>query len=498
MRLKNVSVITYMIIWGTYVILRILSVAPIVEPKIYPDSGTYLTIASQPFFSADFWGAGTPIITPLVYKLLGGNTQGIVLFQSIFSILAWTILAVAAARSVRTPRLKPLAFCTILLFSLSGEIMLWDGVVLSESISGSLSALFIAAWFWFLEEHNWDWGKAAIVMGVGGLWMLTRDTNALLVLGVAGVLLGLSIVKLADKRYLYIGIFFLAVFALGIGSASSGGRWISPNLNIMSRRILTNPEYIEFYQQNGMPVTPEVLALAGAKARPVDAGFSDDPALDEFHQWHAENGRSVYLKFLLLKPVDTLLSPIQNISTMVYTEPLFLYAPRGFRSLLPYPVDQIAFFQTWNPLTAWILGFSVVIGLTFAIWSKDRKWAVPLVMLLLVYPHLLTIWHIANPEALEFRHAYQFNVHLRTYVWIALILAIDDFSALVISRHISSIRKLHRGFVWGGLFIVIASLVVDFILPGHDTFSIGYAQGFGLVSGLLLICFGLRLRQNWQ
>jgi hypothetical protein len=64
---------------------------------------------------------------------------------------------------------------------------MWDVAMLSDSISLSLMALFIASWLWLLED--WRWLKVALMLAVAFLWTFSRDTNAWVVLMLAALLL---------------------------------------------------------------------------------------------------------------------------------------------------------------------------------------------------------------------------------------------------------------------------------------------------------------------
>jgi len=135
------------LLWGVimiiYIGLRLTNVAAIKEPKIYPDTQRYLDMATQPLFSLDFWAGPYPVMVPTIFKMLGSNPTAITWFQLGISIIAWTWLSYAVSSSIRTNWLRKLTFIAILALSLERTILLWDGVLLSESLSGSLLALYL-------------------------------------------------------------------------------------------------------------------------------------------------------------------------------------------------------------------------------------------------------------------------------------------------------------------------------------------------------------------
>ena len=75
-----------------YILTRVDNASSIVEPKMYPDSRVYLSVANSPITVENYWLARVPIVIPLVYKLFGGNTDFITNFQTGFSMLSWIVL----------------------------------------------------------------------------------------------------------------------------------------------------------------------------------------------------------------------------------------------------------------------------------------------------------------------------------------------------------------------------------------------------------------------
>src|SRR5262249_336007 len=108
-----------------------------------PDTPSYAHTPS--LLDIDFWAGFRPWATPLLYKLVPeGDAQGVV--QSAISTASWVALALVTARSLRTPRLGPFAAALVLFFSLSGWIVAWDTLLLSESLTLSGLAAGLAAW----------------------------------------------------------------------------------------------------------------------------------------------------------------------------------------------------------------------------------------------------------------------------------------------------------------------------------------------------------------
>src|SRR5688572_7920318 len=121
--------------YSYYVWLRIQHNLRILEPRVsFGDTQDYFSIASQSLFSSSFWIAYKPPVTPLFFKLLENNPDRIMAVQLWLSILAWGFLAFMVAFVVRSRLLKPLAFLMILGFSLDQNIIMWDPLILSDSL----------------------------------------------------------------------------------------------------------------------------------------------------------------------------------------------------------------------------------------------------------------------------------------------------------------------------------------------------------------------------
>ena len=392
---------------------------------------------------------------PLVYKLLGSDPNLIGIFQSGFSMLSWVVLAICVAGAVRVQWLKIVAFATTLVFSLSTDIVMWDWQVLSESISLSLLALFIASWLWLIQE--WHWGKAAIVLVIGFFLTFTRDTNAYVMLMVAGLLTSVGLTWRRQRRYILLAGIFLLFFTVYYVYSNANPRIVYNVYETLAVRVLPFPERTEYFAEQGMPVTPAVLKRAGKPASSDNWALDHDTELQEFRDWIRENGKSTYVQFLLSRPLWTAWEPLryQNRKQLVllavsaglriYTPDrvcpagnfsprlLELYAPVGFSSILPdspYPLAQIVYPKKIVCLNSQFLSMILVVGaiatLTIAVvaWKQRAvSLVVPLVLIGLAYPHAALAFH---GEPLEIgRHALLAIVQLGVGLWMLLLFSTD-------------------------------------------------------------------------
>ncbi len=495
-----------------YIGLRLTNVAAIKEPKIYPDTQRYLDMATQPLFSLDFWAGPYPVMVPTIFKMLGSNPTAITWFQLGISIIAWTWLSYAVSSSIRTNWLRKLTFIAILALSLERTILLWDGVLLSESLSGSLLALYLGTWLWYLKEKKDRWLALFMLAFFGLLWAFTRDTNALFNLGVILVILvGIGLryffpqfqksTSSEPKNVLNLVLagILLTSFLFSNHFANLAGRWIGPSMSALGIRVLVAPEKTSFFEAEGMPVNAELMSFAGQKALAIDGGFGDDPALDSFHDWYRENGKTVFVKFILSTPVASLLAPLQNMSPLFDTIHLTYYKPAGFNPILPPPLEKMIFFEYWNTVVT-ILSLSVfVVGLVFAIKHRHSHWLVLLFLLIALYPHAFLIWH-ASACDME-RHAYQFRLHFNLTFLLSLLFVGDQIVATYqeslkkrFPLIISALSNFWLGFIILGIILSGLAIFMDFITGNAADFSIGYAQGVGILLGFSLVGGGIWLR----
>ncbi len=270
--------VVMLLLFAAYANLRWANEVPAFEKaKETADTPAYLRVSREAFLSKEFWANARPPMFPLLLKVYAADKIKVASFQTAFSIFAWGILALSLAYSLKG-LLRPIAFALILALSLDRHIAGWDVVMLTESLSISLLVLFLATWLWLLR--GWSWGKVIILSLVAFAWAFTRDTNGWILLMIAGlILLGVLFFK-ARRRYLVVAFVFVLIFALSNLSANRGHRWVFPFQNVLAQRILPDQQAVAFFADCGMPVTPQLLDLAGGFANSEDRAFYLDPVLE--------------------------------------------------------------------------------------------------------------------------------------------------------------------------------------------------------------------------
>ncbi len=410
----------YLVLFCLYGLLRIANYVKIASPRVFPDSVVYQTLASLSLFDRQFWIGGRPFTVPLFYKLLGGNPIVIGWFQLLFSIFCWSVLAVFVARNLKFPAMQLLACVVLLLFSLSLEITLWDGDILSESLSLSLLVLMVTIGLWLVQ--GWRCTKAILWIVVSVLWVFTREPNAWLALVLGGLFGLLGLFWRSRRLYLVLAVVLVGLFYFSSLSSNLSQRWVYPFLNILAQRILPNPDRTAIFERQGMPVTPVLLSLAGKWGHSNDQAFYRAPELGGFRNWLYAHGKRSYLLYLASSPFETVVSPLRSLGTLL-SPPIRGYAPPDYKPILPGWLGEILYPH--SKLLLAFLGLAATGLFVYTVFSHKGSTlgVVSMILVLLVYPHIAIAWY---GDALEVeRHAIQAGIQLRLGLWSLLLSGLD-------------------------------------------------------------------------
>jgi hypothetical protein len=410
-------------ILASYSAIRILNLSQSVQKvKTTADTTSYVRISKESILGRRFLASSRPLFFPLVLKLFRNDAETVVWTQGVFSIVSWSILAFFVAYSLHILFLRFAAFGLILLLSLYRYIIGWDSVLLTESLSLSLMALFVAGWFWLM--NGWRWQKVIFILIVALLWTFCRDTNAWVVLMIALFLLLLLSVRLIDRRYLVFSIAFMIMFFLSNLSADFGDRWIFPFQNILGRRILPNAQAVDDFTNCGMPVSSALMQLTGGYANSLDRAFYEDPALADYRLWLHRTGKLCYVKWLLSDPVESIRGPLTEFNMLISLQNIqpFLFSGR-FSPVLPGRFEAIFFpRQQLLILLAVVYGIALI-GILTKAWMQNKVWSVVIVLNILVFPHYFIVWH--GDIMGIYRHVVTVSIQFYLGIWILMLLGLD-------------------------------------------------------------------------
>ncbi len=251
-------------IWLLYVLCA--TVFFFKSPSIQPtnDAGAYLRTAAAPLSSQTFWVGEKPPLVPLIYKVLSNNPRSFVRFQFILSIFAWSTLAYTCAAFVKRASIRNALFAGVLTLSLGSDVSMWSHTIMSEGIDLSIFAWLLSSWLLLIDRPTSR--RCVVVVLLSGLWVMSRDSNATILLMVSmsvGAVLGLSRFQGRRKWYSFAAGASLVFGLTGMQCNSLSGRWQFPFYNVLSQRILPYPDRLAFFKEDGMPTPPALLDLKG-------------------------------------------------------------------------------------------------------------------------------------------------------------------------------------------------------------------------------------------
>lgn len=393
-----------------------------VTPAIYnPDSLEYERIAHLPLLGESFFRASKPWGVPLFYKLLPGSTATAApIAQLAVSIACWLALAAVVAASMQTRPARSLAFVSILVLSSMTFVTEWDGAVLSESLSLSLSALLVALILLSIRRPRAM--LTVLVVVVAFLWSATRDTNAFLL---PAITLPLAAVWLRRGRRrlpasLVLSTLLIVVFSFW--SAASFARWQLLVIDAIDERVLSSPSATQYFQERGMPTPPELRRTLFA-GRLTLRRLETRPELREFNRWFRAQARPTYTGYLLSHPSVSLEQPLRALPDVLAPPGLDFYLPHGMRASAPRAVEQ----RVYPGNGRWIVtALAVALGLLVLAWASGAASAtliVPASLLVSLVPHAVVVWD-GEPTSLG-RHALLVGVLARLGLLIAFLGVLD-------------------------------------------------------------------------
>lgn len=411
-------------IFLVYAMGRVVSSLPAIDnPNSLADTTAYLRISRQPLSDFEFWTGARPFVFPLLLKLTNQAASTAAFVQLIFSIFSWGLLAWMTMQFIQTRWLKFMAFGLILLLSLDRHIAGWDFVMMTESLSISFLVLFLALFLWLLQ--GWHTGKVILLILAAFLLTFTRDTNAWMLLALAGLMLLTTLLRLTHPRVLILSISFVLIFFLSNASADLGGRWRFPLGNLIGQRVLTDASATEYFQSCGMPVNDALMRLSGRYANADDRALYNDPELESFRTWLFSDGKSCYMQWLISHPVYSIGETLNQFDALIAFSQVDRYFSRQFDPLMPVILGKLFYFEqfarwVWIYLTA-----AMIIAVWKKLWQHNLLWAVFICLTLLIFPHLFLTWH-GDSMAPE-RHALSVGVQFYLAFWLLTILLIDRF-----------------------------------------------------------------------
>jgi hypothetical protein len=327
-RLQRLDAVTrdVLIYCSVFALLRFW--AALGGPIRFPDSPEYLRL--------DFLGREIRLWTvPLIYKSLPGDDARVVA-QIVLGIVCWSALALAIARSLRTPLVARIGAVLVLLIGLCVQVVAWDQTILSESIALSLTVLLIASCLWFRLRRS-----TAVLVGVLlvlTLWIFTRQLQAAVYIPLAIVAIIWILARGWRRRSFVVVACALAVLGVWGGYVDSKEKIIvrSNAYSLLVLRILKTSDGREFFASRGMP-SINVLSNAAENGWKYGDGPVINTQDSEWSDWVDQHWKRTYARWLLGRPIEDLRAPLSHLPTNLAGDPNY-GEPRG---TLPWPVQDM-------------------------------------------------------------------------------------------------------------------------------------------------------------
>ena len=250
----------------------------------------------------------------------------------------------------------------------------------------------------------------------------TRDTNAWILLALAGLVSLAVVARWTRPRALILVAGLIMIFGLSDISANRGNRWVFPLGNLITQRVLPDESAVRFFQGCGMPVSPELLQLSGKFANSDEQALFTGPALETLRRWLYDHGRTCYVGWLISQPIQQAWQTLYRTGNLVAFDEVDRYFSNRYASSLPAGLEAVLYPEQF---TLWIWGASTlaaILAVVLRAWRGNRLWAAFICMNLLVFPHLFLTWH-GDSMAPE-RHALSVGVQLYLSSWLLVLLLI--------------------------------------------------------------------------
>ena len=369
--------------------------------------------------------ASRPPVFLLLMKMLSGRWQFVTWAQFSIAVGAWILLAAVAARVARTAVGKVATVTAVLLVGSCLDVVQWDRLIGTESLSLSLGVLLVVSAFWLSERVAPR--RVAVVVVIALLWGMLRDANAV-VLGAIGIALAIGVLVRRSRvraRVLVVAGAFVLTFGLSLVSGSVGARWEQPIQNVVTLRVLRSPERRAYFLAHGLPLRPnQVPLIAGRCVNTSGAFFCQRVTDPAFYDWIDHDARSVYFHSWWAFPATTLWEPLAHARLTIGTEvPLALVAYTGLSDPTAKRIETVVFPRSPRVLIGWLGALALALAVTVRKRGWPRAANLPTALILLTYPHLWAVW---SGDAFDVtRHALTASVQLRLGLWLASVAVLD-------------------------------------------------------------------------
>jgi len=360
--------------------------ASVPSPRVFHDTEFYFRSAQNSLFSSEIWAGGRPAVPLLWFKACALDVEVIRRSLTILSAFSWAALACSIWLTSGSGVARAVGAALVFTVASSLNVLQWNEVVLSESLSDSCWALFTAAALLYLRRRGY-WAIAVVLLAA--TLALCRDSNSYFVL-FCGVLLTAAALNRLRSRAPWrneaiVGAACVAIFVLDNALANAGQRWEYPLTNVIYTRILPNKKAVAELADLGMPVNG---ALRPGRPR---RAYDTDPRLEPFNDWVSKHGKRAYVHYLAAHPVAALGAPELSV---VLGGDIDQYQPQGIRN------ERTLLDALWSKrLWLWHIVLLVLLGCAAGVLqARSSLIVLGLSYAVLLFPHAAVIWHADSME----------------------------------------------------------------------------------------------------
>ena len=415
-----------------FAVFRTATFLSVSQPLTFIDSESYLgmsemplkdILSGTPYCHEQYWYCiARPAFIPIIYKLCRQDLTAITIVQLIVSILSWGFFTLQTAALCRHDSRKKALIILTLGLGCVPNVTRWDQVIMSESLSISAALLMMGSCFLLLRpnaQNRWKPLPAVLTALTALLYAQSRDSAVWIVILMILLLLCLNRLR-TERKVLFALCLVLAAICWSV-MGNTGGRWQYPFENVLFNRILPDPEGERFFIESGMPTPSRIGELYGVEHMMGSELFNSDE-MAPLREWIASEGLKTYIRYMLRTPSATLrMTWYAGFETEAFEQTNYIFAPAGFRRLLPDPISK--FFSCNLPGV-------LIIGLALAgIWTAFRRpdgerYAFPLLFVLSAYI-LCTGVFIADEYELA-RHSMVILIMMKAAAWPLICMLSED------------------------------------------------------------------------
>jgi hypothetical protein len=217
-----------------------------------------------------------------------------------------------------------------------------------------------------------------------------------------------------------------SLFFLHNVTMQRSGRWASPLFNNLLVYIFPNPGHLAFFEQRGMPLTAEVLALQDGFLS--DQRFFD---IDYFMAWMNQRGTRSYMEFILLRPGWAWQSFAGHMEAVFSENRQVFFIPNS--DLTPdWLVDLGDLLHPRSATVFAAFGLQLLALAALSYWNRDAAgyWLTGLLALFFAGEMVMLFVSILGDSSDIIRHSLGSVMPLRLFVWLLPAFILDAVSRL--------------------------------------------------------------------